>query len=97
MITVVAAAIVQGWTVYALPAPKRHHDIIRYLVEVVGLQPPIRGGQGFLLSDGTFADRVRAMQVACEANQVSKEIQAVYEAKNGNLGDGAILFSEDLW
>jgi len=82
--TVVQAAILQDDKIYTLPRPNRHHNIIHYMI-LQGFKRPITGEQGFLLSDGTFADRYTAKIVAIEAKQKTKETKKQE------------LFSEDLW
>ena len=68
----------------ALPAPNRHHHIIRKMARE-GHPTPITGEQGFLLSDGTFVGRMRARMFAIAAGQVIQPMHRFY------------LFSEDLW
>lgn len=85
MLTVVAAAILQDDIVYTLPPPARHHNIIRMMVEEKGLPPPIKGEQGFVLSDGRFAMRKSAARVALKAGQCKEPMSPPW------------LFSEDLW
>lgn len=85
-LTVTAAAIKIEAQVYHLPRPARHHHVIHFLVEI-GHKPPIRGEQGFLLSDGTFVGRITAAKVAVEAGQIKKS----------DLVAPPWLFSEDVW
>lgn len=80
------AAIYQDGVVYTLSRPARHHDIIRHMVEAEGVEPPVTGEQGFVLSDGSFVDREAALQVALLANQLHKPRHHISQ-----------LFSEDLW
>ncbi len=72
--------------VIALPKPNRHHDVIKYMVEVLGIEPPVGSdGQGFYLDDGTYLNRKEAMK---------------YETKEKLLITTNIrsqLYSEDLW
>jgi hypothetical protein len=84
--TVVAAAIKEDGTVFALPAPARHHDIIHFMVHKYQVAPPVRGKQGFLLSDGSFVDRVVAKVYADCHGQILT-----------GMGQRRELFSEDLW
>ncbi len=74
--------------VLSVAKPGRHHNII-YLASRLGceLEPVPSHEQGFLLSDGTFATRERALEVARAANQII--------ARCG--GDEHALFSENLW
>ena len=84
---VVAAAIIApNGACISLPPPARHHDVIRHMVHDLGIDPPIVGTQGFLLSDGSFAHRRMAWECA---------------AYNGQFlpGKGSFtqLYSEDVW
>lgn len=81
---VVQAAIREFGVVFTMPRPARHGHLIRAMV-LAGAPPPITGEQGFVLSDGTFADRARAALVAKAAAQVRNRT---------GTGD---LFTEDLW
>jgi hypothetical protein len=84
---VVAAAIkrIDTGTVYTLEPPARHADVILKMARegVSALTPDAE--QGFLLSDGRFARRRAAEQVARVAGQLTGEMH------------GPILTSEDLW
>ena len=82
---IISAAIHQGGVILSLPAPARHHTIIKACVDNLGLPAPINGIQGFLTSAGRFVNRVEALHLAQSANQIS----LLHEAKE--------LFSEDLW
>jgi len=84
---VIAAAIVgyDGEPV-SLPAPARHHDVIRHMADVLGHPTPIIGVQGFMLSDGTFAHRIRARLLA--------ELHGQLIERAGKTRE---LYSEDVW
>jgi len=75
-------------TVYSLPAPNRHHDVIRKIVAETGVDTvdTLGDDQGFLDADGNYLRRGQAM---------------VSAAINGQLKDPAVkrrdLFSEDVW
>jgi hypothetical protein len=85
-LTVERAAIRMGdGRVWSLLPPNRHHHVIRMLV-VLQYPTPIRGDQGFVLSDGSFADRRRAREVAEAAGQLLP--------RDGGLAE---LYSEDVW
>jgi hypothetical protein len=87
MLTVERAAIKDhDGKVYTVPRPGRHHDVIKMMVNSYFRPIPITGEQGFVLSDGTFADRVRAREVAEAANQLLSRAST-----------GKELFSEDVW
>ena len=81
------AAIRLNDIVYSLDRPNRHHSIIAFLVEN-GEKPPIKGEQGFVLSDGSFSNRKDALQIAIASGQVVLD-----NCKAPLIG----LFSEDLW
>lgn len=88
LLRVVAAAINRNDSgeIVSLPVPARHYDIINHIVETMG-DYPVRGTQGFLLSDGRFATRRAALAVAETAGQLIKEPVAPAHG----------LFSEDVW
>lgn len=79
---VAAACYYQGLT-YSLPAPGRHHDVLR-------LMPAPESHlceQGFLTSAGRFLDRTMARSCAIDNKQI----------KDMNILHSRHLFSEDLW
>lgn len=67
---------------YSLPAPNRHHHVIRLIGGIHG--PDI---QGFLDDEGNFLNRKDALRVALDAGQVLDP---------ANIRANR-LFSEDLW
>lgn len=81
-------AIVYGGRLYSLPAPNRHHDVIRAIYEKTG-QPVMRNWQGFLTSEGKFVGRKEAVKIARRAGQLN-----VVRPKTSPR---SILFSEDVW
>lgn len=67
--------------IVSAPPPARHHNLF-------ALTWPLEPSeQGFLLSDGTFADREQAAVVAIAKGQTTAEKMTVK----------GTLFSEDLW
>lgn len=85
---VVAVALrLPSWLVVSMPPPARHHMIVHAL-RAHGVAP--EGEQGFLLSDGTFADRHHAADVARAAGQL---LERAPTAGGWHAG----LFSEDCW
>lgn len=90
-LTVVAAALRHPVTkeVYSLPPPARHNNLLnnkrrpREEGQVVSYEPPWE--QGFLLSDGTFANRKQAAHIAIVSGQIER------------LQWPPLLYSEDLW
>jgi len=82
------AAIRFNGRVWALPRPKRHHDIMRFAVDnTQGAQICAVAGddQGFLTTKGRYVTRQEAGQIAIASG----------EAKTLKFGDQ--LYSEDLW
>lgn len=79
-----AAAIRVGPSVYAVPSPARHDDVIAWL-ERLGV-PGVRSDQGFVTNGGRFVGRREALLLAEAAGQVAH--------KHGNPSQ---LFSEDMW
>ncbi|WAG77028.1 hypothetical protein LMK08_16765 [Metapseudomonas furukawaii] len=85
---IIGVAVRQGDLMICLPKPNRHHDCIRYAVEVLGLKPPIGAparDQGFYLADGTYLNREQAFQHVKQIGQPHSPEAHRY------------LFSEDLW
>lgn len=85
MITHVAIRF-QG-RVFSLPAPKRHHHIIRLIVDGLGV-PCVDShsdDQGFLTDAGEYLTRDQAEAHARAVGQLDKPII------------GGVLTSEDLW
>ena len=73
--------------IYSEARPGRHHDVIA-LARRLGYQGLVSGDrQGFLLSDGRFARRRRALHIAQRAGQLIREPTAPAHG----------LFSEDVW
>jgi hypothetical protein len=79
----------QGKT-YSLPAPNRHHDVIRHIVEQTGVKSvDVReDDQGFLNDGRDYRRRKQALRIALECGQ----------CKPGCLGVKlGRLYSEDVW
>lgn len=92
---IMGVAVKQGDIVIALPKPNRHHDCMRYAVEVLGLEPPIgvaADDQGFYLANGQYLNRKEAWKVAVEAG-----VKMRPSPTDGYVNKSGILFSEDLW
>jgi hypothetical protein len=71
--------------VFSLPAPNRHHDVIRMIGGISG--PDV---QGFLDANGVFLNRKQAFEVATQTGQIKRpDTSGTYQ--------GPQLFSEDLW
>lgn len=89
--TIEKAAIHYKGTVYSLPRPGRHCDVIRHIWECLGDKPGEEREihcetQGFLTSTGRFVRREPAMRIAKRAGQLTV----------GKFQPNT-LFSEDLW
>lgn len=75
-----------GSLVFSVPAPGRHCHIM-WLTDKVDRAD---AEQGFLLSDGSFADRDRAAKVAIAAKQLLPRAPTAGHWLGG-------LYSEDVW
>lgn len=75
--------------IYSLPAPNRHHDVIRLIVETTGVKyvDAKDDDQGFLDSEGRFLRRKPALRVARETGQLRADREVI----------GNKLYSENLW
>lgn len=82
--TIERAAIRRYTTVWSVPRPGRHHDVIAFMAEQ-GVDA--RGcDQGFTTSTGRYVDRFEAMDIARAAGQIVGE---------PSMPDR--LFSEDIF
>lgn len=81
-------AIQYAGRVWSLPAPNRHHNVIRHIAEQTG--DGIRGPdvQGFLDGNGRFLRRAQAYTLARRSGQ--------FQRTPGGY-QGTDLYSEDLW
>jgi len=86
----IAAAAIRGpdGTIYSLPAPKRHHDIIHFY----GLGSTRHDDQGFVLNDGRYVQRAPALAVARRAGQLLPNGRRLQENPTSRE-----LYSEDVW
>jgi hypothetical protein len=76
--------------VHSLPAPNRHSDVIRMIIEAdptVGTVNAYDDNQGFLDADGLYLNRRQALYNAQVNNQI----------KPGTTIRAGRLFSEDVW
>ncbi len=78
-------AIKHAGKVHSLPAPNRHHHVIRAMGGIPG--PDI---QGFLDDTGRFLDRREAYELASKNGQMIRP-------DDPTKYQGDQLFSEDLW
>jgi hypothetical protein len=77
-------------TTYSLPAPNRHHDVIRHIVETTGVKyvDSRDDDQGFLIDGEQYARRGAALAHAERCGQL----------RPGGMGKKLEkLFSEDVW
>jgi hypothetical protein len=81
-----AALLGTDGTIYSLPQPARHHDVMRHMADVHGFENVHHLEQGFVLSVGRFCRRRPAKLIAERAGQL-------LERASGNER----LFSEDVW
>lgn len=88
-IPIAAAVKTEDGVIHFMPAPHRHHHTIHALNRPQnGIENDIivaRGEQGFVMSDGTFADRIEAGKEAIKYGLIEK------------LNHPPNLYSEDLW
>lgn len=82
---IVAAACQVGEVTISMPAPARHHDILRAM-DAMGIQPGSEC-QGFLDHRGVFLGRKTAKIKAADFGQVEM----------ADIDRQPMLFSEDLW
>ncbi len=88
MITHVAIRF-QG-KVYSLPAPNRHHDVIRLIIDQTGVSTvdAREDDQGFLIDGERYCRRKPALRIAEQCGQL----------KPGGMGPKlGWLYSEDVW
>lgn len=87
-LTVMQVACKTGDLIYTMPKPARHNNIMN-LAKRAGLDSQFQPDeQGFLLSDGSFADREEAYKVAKAAGQPWRRKPEIHSEH---------LFTEDLW
>lgn len=96
--TIVAVAHIWNGMIISMPAPARHHHIIHAMAKA-GIPHEARGpsAQGFLTSEGRWADRGMAADIAEAAGQPLAERvdeRGVRITRSYPLRE---LFSEDLW
>lgn len=81
---IIGVAIKQDGVTHILPAPNRHHDVIKYM-DMREIKLKVHE-QGFITDSYRFIDRTEGAKLALESGQIT-------ELKfNPNT-----LFSEDLW
>lgn len=96
---IVAAAIKLGGLICHMPAPMRHHNILREILvnfdkrSYYGYANEV---QGFLTDTGEFLNRRDAYEHALECGQGVPRRTAML-ADNSTLYNGTEAFSEDFW
>jgi len=88
MITHVAIRF-QG-KIWSLPAPNRHHHVIRMIAEETGVKyvDALGDDQGFLIDGEKYCRRKPALRIAKECGQLKPDCLGL------KLGE---LYSEDVW
>jgi hypothetical protein len=74
-------------TTISMPAPYRHHNIIKSL-DRLNIKFDQRWEQGFITSEGRFVNRTIALHMVLDENGVQKIIGPIR---------GKQLYSENLW
>lgn len=75
--------------IWTLPAPNRHHDVIRHIIDSTGVDAvdvPVED-EGFADATGRFLNRKQALFVA-EMNDQLRADRPIWHGQ---------LFSENLW
>lgn len=89
---IVSAACRYGPLILSMAPPARHYNIM-HAIHFLGGEAMVRlGDQGFLLSDGSFAQRKPALIIATAAGQLVKNPEA-HSSPTGPPN----LYSEDMW
>lgn len=85
-----AAIVAKDGTLWTLPRPFRHHDIVQEISKAQiygGMRPHVtHETQGFITSEWRFVGRETAFTIAQAADQILAPRRGVAE-----------LFSEDVW
>lgn len=84
--TIERAAIRRYSTVWSVPRPGRHHDVIAFMAEQGVDALGDYSTQGFTTSEGRFVERDEAMKIA----KAAKQLIAAPHVPHA-------LFSEDVW
>jgi len=98
---IISAAIKIGDAIITMPAPNRHHNILRSINRMYN------GGQrdectyeietqGFITDRGEFLNRRESMQHALHCGQGTPRRNALIQGGK-TVYDGDELYSEDLW
>lgn len=84
---IMGVAIQYDGKIYSLPAPNRHHHVIRMIAAENGVGIAGPDVQGFYDTNNLFMTREEALDAAILWGQL----------KQGTIIKGNRLFSEDLW
>lgn len=88
-IPIAAAVKTDDGVIHFMPPPNRHHHTVHALHFAFNDHASgiiqARGEQGFVMSDGTFADREEAAKAALATGRIK------------SLSHPPKLYSEDLW
>lgn len=86
-----AALCLRSGKVISLPRPARHGDVIRHMIDLLGLTREDVGFsiQGFTTTQRRFVGRAVAFLIAYDAEQLKAETRVI--------GGVMQLFSEDVW
>lgn len=82
---IIGVAVIYNGTLYSLPAPNRHHNVIRSIGGIYGSSK-----EGFIDDESKFLTRTEAMLLAKQNGQLNRREGVEYY-------QGPELFSEDLW
>jgi len=88
---IVRAAMRHRGKVYDVPAPGRHHHVIRLICSMgeASTSAPVTDDGGFLTSAGRYVDREEAWTIAEAAGQLLERAPTDHR--------GGCLYSEDVW
>lgn len=77
--------------VFSLPPPNRHHNVLRYMKQVLDSRDYGNEIEGFVDEAGNFLNRRDAYQLALSTGQLDRSKHPP------NSYNGTDLYSEDLW
>lgn len=80
-------AIIFCGKVWSLPAPNRHHNVIRMIATKLNITHIDAHHEGFLDSQGNYLTRKHALKVAKDVGQLLNDVDVI----------GDELYSENLW
>jgi hypothetical protein len=81
---IIGPAIKKDDIIFSLKKPKRHHDVIKYMIEEFKIDVK-NGEQGFITHDNKFLNRKEAAEYVLKRKDITK------------LSWPPLLYSEDLW